>query len=271
MRNLSLRIGTFLCVITVAAAVVGSWWTPYDPLHPETEAAYAPPSASHPFGTDWFGRDVLSRVLAASPVGMRIAAAGVLAGCAAGMVLGILSALSGGLWGEAVGGILNGVLSFPPLLLALLLVTVFGPGEGSVILAVGLFNMPYFGRIVRAEILKLRDREFVEAARACGAGGLRITLVHLLPNALGPLVVQMTSAFGFALLSEAALSYLGLGTQPPFPSWGRMLKEAQTYIALAPWTAIFPGLALVLAVLGFNLLGDGLQSRLDPRLRHRKP
>ena len=269
MRNLPLGIGSVLCMAMAATAVVGALWTPYDPLHPETEAAYAPPSASHPFGTDWFGRDVLSRVLAASPVGMRIAAAGVFMGSTAGALLGILSTLSGGLLGEVLGGVLNGVLSFPPLLLALLLATVFGPGEISVVLAVGLFNVPYFGRIIRGEFLKLKDREFVEAARACGAGTLRIILVHLLPNALGPFLVQLTSSFGFALLSEAALSYLGLGTQPPFPSWGRMLKEAQTYIALAPWTAIFPGLALVLTVLGFNLLGDGLQYRLDPRFRYR--
>lgn len=269
MRNFSLWAGSFLCAIVAAMAVVGALWTPYDPLRPETARAYSSPTLAHPFGTDWFGRDVFSRVLAAAPVGLRIAVLGVLVGGAAGVAVGIVSGFYGGVVGEAVGGIADGLLAFPPLLLALLLVTVLGPGERSVVLAIGLFNLPFFGRIVRAEVLALKGRDFVEAARACGAGTPRIILAHILPNAMGPIIVQATSSLGFALLSEAALSYLGLGTQPPHPSWGRMLKEAQSYFAQAPWTAIFPGLALMISVLGLNLLGDGLQPRLYPRFRSR--
>lgn len=267
MKNLSLAIGALLSGAAVAVAVVGSFWTPYDPLRPEVASPYAPPSPAHPLGADWFGRDVLSRVLAAAPVGVRVAALGVLAGGVAGTALGLLTGFAGGLWGEAIDGLLSGILAFPPLLLALLLVTVLGPGEGSVVTAIALFNVPYFGRIVRASVLGLRGRAFVEAARACGAGPIRIALVHMLPNVAGPLIVQGTSSLAFALLTEASLSYLGLGTQPPHPSWGRMLREAQTHFSRAPWTAIFPGLFLTLSVLGFNLLGDGLQARLEPRMR----
>lgn len=269
MRDFSLFLGLLLCGLTAGAALLGSVWTPYDPLRPEVAPPYAPPSPTHPFGADWFGRDVLSRVLAAAPVGMRIAFLGISAGGVVGIALGLLAGFWGGVWGEVIEGFLSGALAFPPLLLALLLITVLGPGEGGVILAISLYNIPYFGRIVRASVLELRGRAFVEAARACGAGSARIILVHLLPNALAPLVVQATSGLGFALLSEAALSYLGLGTQPPHPSWGRMLKEAQTYFEQAPWTAVFPGVALTIAILGFNLLGDGLQARLEPKLRRR--
>lgn len=267
MRNVSLYLGVILCVATVGAALLGTLWTPYDPLRPEVAPAHSPPSLAHPFGTDWFGRDLLSRVLAAMPVGLRVAALGTALGGTLGTALGAASGLAGGALGEALGSLINLLLSFPPVLLALLLATALGPGEGSVVLAIGLFNLPYFGRIARAVFLELKGRAFVEAARACGAGPLRIGLVHLLPNAAGPLVVQATSSLAFALLSEAALSYLGLGTQPPYPSLGRMLKEAQQYFVIAPWTAVFPGLALVAAVLGFNLLGDGLGTRLDPRIR----
>ncbi|MGY4707652.1 ABC transporter permease [Candidatus Bipolaricaulota sp. J31] len=271
MRNVSLYLGAVLCTITVGVTLLGALWTPYDPLRPEVAPAYSPPSLLHPFGTDWFGRDTLSRVLAAMPVGLRVAALGTAMGGVVGTALGAASGLAGGAVGEALGSVINLLLSFPPVLLALLLVTVLGPGEGSVILAIGLFNLPYFGRLSRASFLELKGRTFVEAARACGAGPLRIALAHLLPNAAGPLLVQGTSSLAFALLSEAGLSYLGLGTQPPYPSLGRMLKEAQQYFILAPWTAIFPGLALVVAVLGFNLLGDGLGARLDPRLRRLPP
>jgi peptide/nickel transport system permease protein len=267
MRNLSLVLGTVLCAATVGAALLGTVWTPYDPLQPEVAPVNSAPSLVHPFGADWFGRDLFSRVLAAMPVGLRVAVLGTALGGLFGVILGATSGFFRGILGEALGSLINLLLSFPPVLLALLLVTVLGPGEGSVIFAIGLFNLPYFGRLSRASFLELKGRAFVEAARACGAGPLRIIFVHILPNALGPLLVQGTSSLAFALLSEAALSYLGLGTQPPYPSLGRMLKEAQQYFIYSPWTAIFPGLALMVTVLGFNLLGDGLGARLDPRLR----
>ena len=267
MKNFSLWAGIILVGAAAAGAILGAFWTPYDPLGLETGPANSPPSLSHPFGTDWFGRDILSRVLAAAPVGMRVAFSGVVLGGILGTALGAMAGYGGGYPAEALEGIFNLLLSFPPLLLALLLVTTLGPGEVSVVAAIGAYNLPYFGKLARALFLELRGMEYVEAARAVGAGALRIMGRHILPNALGPLLVQFTSSLGMAFLAEASLSYLGLGTQPPFPSWGRMLKEAQAYLSVAPWNAVFPGLAITFTVLGFNLLGDGLGALLNPRLR----
>ena len=267
MRNFSLWVGIFLVAIAGGSAVLGAFWTPYDPLGLETGPANLSPSPSHPFGTDWFGRDVLSRVLAAAPVGIRVSLLGVVLGGILGTLLGAVAGYAGGYPGEALEVMLNLLLSFPPLILALLSVTVLGPGEGSVVAAIGAFNLPYFGKLAKALFMELKGMKYVEAARATGAGTFRIMALHILPNALGPLLVQFTNPLGTALLAEASLSYLGLGTQPPYPSWGRMLKEAQVYLSLAPWNAIFPGLAITMAVLGFNLLGDGLGILLNPRLR----
>jgi peptide/nickel transport system permease protein len=222
-------------------------------------------------GTDWFGRDVLARVLVGGRTSLAVALAAVALGGALGALVGGVAGYYGGLADEIGMRATDFLIAFPALLLALLLAAVLGPGPLGVTIAIGTFNVPYFARIVRSAVLTLREQEYVLAARAVGTGDSRILWRHILPNLASPLLVQVTVSLSAALLSEAALSYLGLGTQPPQPSWGRMLKEAQSYFALSPWPAVFPGLFLALTVLGLNLLGDGLRDLLDPRLRRLTP
>ena len=265
MRGLGLKLGIALLTCSLGLVALGYLWLPADPLAIGGDR-FAPPSLRHPMGTDWFGRDVLARVLVGGRTSLGIALAAVALGAALGAALGGLAGLQGGLPDEFLMRGMDFLLAFPPLLLALFLAVLLGPGPWGIVIAIGIFNVPYFARLVRGSLLTLREREFVLAARAIGAGPARILLRHLLPHLASPLVVQLTVSLGAALLAEAAFSYLGLGTPPPTPSWGRMLKEAQSYVALSPWPAVFPGLVLSLTVLGLNLLGDGLRDLLDPRL-----
>lgn len=265
MRGLGLKLGIALLTCSLGLVALGYLWLPADPLAIGGDR-FSPPSLRHPMGTDWFGRDVLARVLVGGRTSLGIALAAVALGAALGAALGGLAGLQGGLPDEFLMRGMDFLLAFPPLLLALFLAVLLGPGPWGIVIAIGIFNVPYFARLVRGSLLTLREREFVLAARAIGAGPARILLRHLLPHLASPLVVQLTVSLGTALLAEAAFSYLGLGTPPPTPSWGRMLKEAQSYVALSPWPAVFPGLVLSLTVLGLNLLGDGLRDLLDPRL-----
>ena len=265
MRGLGLKLGIALLTCSLGLVALGYLWLPADPLAIGGDR-FSPPSLRHPMGTDWFGRDVLARVLVGGRTSLGIALAAVALGAALGAALGGLAGLRGGLPDELLMRGMDFLLAFPPLLLALFLAVLLGPGPWGIVIAIGIFNVPYFARLVRGSLLTLREREFVLAARAIGAGPARILLRHLLPHLASPLVVQLTVSLGTALLAEAAFSYLGLGTPPPTPSWGRMLKEAQSYFALSPWPAVFPGLVLSLTVLGLNLLGDGLRDLLDPRL-----
>lgn len=269
-RHVGLAVGVGLLAVVVGLVLVGYIWLPADPLTFGGDR-FCPPSFSHPMGTDWFGRDVFSRVLVGGRMSLAVALAAVVLGGTLGVLVGGLAGYYGGLWDELGMRMADFLLAFPALLLALLLATVLGPGPVGIVVAIGAFNVPYFARIVRGAMLTLREQEYVLAARAIGAGDGRILLRHLLPNLASPLLVQATVSLSAALLSEAALSYLGLGVQPPYPSWGRMLKEAQSYFALSPWPAVFPGLFLALTVLGLNLVGDGLRDLLDPSLRGLSP
>ncbi len=257
MRSLLLPAGCVLLGMVVVLTLIGAFYLPYPPEALGTP--YLPPCGAHPFGTDWFGRDVLSRVMAGGKISLGIAGAAVAMGGSAGLLIGALAGYYGGLLDELLMGAVNLIMALPAILMALVLLLVLGPGWYGVTAAIALFNVPYFARIVRGSFLSLRERDFVTAARAYGAGTSRIILRHLFPNALSPLLVQLTTSLSTALLVEASLSYLGLGPQPPQPSWGRMLREAQSYFSLSPWPAIFPGLVLAMAVMGLNLLGDGLQ------------
>ncbi|RLE29391.1 ABC transporter permease [Candidatus Acetothermia bacterium] len=265
MRRLGLVLGGTLVAGSLGLVLVGYLWLPADPLAIGGDR-FAPPSLHHPMGTDWFGRDVLARVLVGGRTSLGAALAAVGLGAAVGVLLGGLAGYHGATLDELLMRGMDFLLAFPPLLLALFLAVLLGPGPWGIVIAIGVFNLPYFARLTRGGLLSLREREFVLAARAVGAGDLRILLRHILPQLASPLVVQLTVSLGTALLAEAAFSYLGLGTPPPTPSWGRMLKEAQSYFALSPWPAVFPGLFLSLTVLGLNLLGDGLRDLLDPRL-----
>jgi len=223
------------------------------------------PSRAHPLGTDQFGRDVLTRVMQGAAASLVVGAVAVGVGMGIGVVVGTLGGYFGGWLDEALMRVMDAIYGFPAVLSALLVTAVFGPGAVISMIAVGAASVPIFARLTRASFLALREREFVLAARALGARDVAIIARHILPNTVSPLIVQATISFPVAILAEAALSYLGLGTQPPHPSWGLMLKDAQSFLALSPWYALFPGAAIALAVLGFNLLGDGLRDVLDPR------
>lgn len=264
---MSLHIGGALVAVVVAAALISLAYTPYPPNAADFLNRLAPPSRAHLLGTDHFGRDVLSRVLVGAQNALWVGMVAVSIGLGLGVALGVLCGWVGGWWDRLVTTVLDALYAFPALLLALLLASAWGPGETSSMVAVGLSTVPAFFRVARAGVLATKPQPYVDAARALGASPARILSRHVLPNILPPLVIQASLAFGSALLAEAALSYLGLGTQPPHPSWGRMLREAQSFLALSPYPALFPGMAIAISVLGFNLLGDGLRDVMDPTRR----
>lgn len=262
----ALAFGGLSSGVFVALALLSLLWTPYDPTQISIIERLQPIGAQHWLGTDQLGRDVLSMLMRGAATSLGVAVAAVVLGAVPGIALGLYAAAKRGWIDEIVMRGNDVVFAFPALLVAILLTTAFGPGALNAILAIGLFNVPVFARVTRAGALRLWPREYILAARVAGKDALRISLEHLLPNLGGALMVQATTQFALAIVAESALAYLGLGTQAPLPSWGRMLAEAQTLTALAPGLAIYPGLAVVLSVLGLNWLGNGLRDLLDPRL-----
>ena len=270
LRNPSFVIGAALTLLLLAAAALSYVWTPYSPYDMNMDIKLQGPSAAHWLGTDAYGRDVASQLLvgARSSILVGIIAVGI--GLVVGSALGLLAAARRGWVEEAIMRLADFSLAFPAILSAIMLTAVFGPGIVNAIVAIGIYNIPMFARIARGSANTVWAREYVTAARACGKGTWAITWQHVLPNISATLIVQSTIRFAIAILAEAALSYLGLGTQPPQPSWGRMLSEAQTLMFQAPMLAVFPGVAIALSVLGLNLLGDGLRDLLDPRLARKR-
>ena len=266
-RSIGFVIGVAITLLLVAAALVSLLWTPYAVDVMDIPAKLQGPSADHWLGTDQFGRDVLSRLMAGAVNSLTVSLVAVGIGAGRGVPLGALAAARRGSVEEVVMRFNDFTFAFPALLSAVMITAILGPGAVNSIIAIGIFNIPVFARLTRGASLPLWRRDFVLAARVAGKGRTRITAEHILPNIASLLIVQMTIQFALAILAEAGLSYLGLGTQPPAPSWGKMLNEAQTLMYLAPQLAIFPGLAIMATVLGLNLLGDGLRDLLDPRLR----
>ncbi len=264
-RHVTFTIGFAISALLVLTAAVSLVYTPQDPLQMSISGRLQGPSATHWFGTDQFGRDALSRIMRGAVTSISVGVLAVGIGMGVGVLLGVLSGYFGGWLDEGFMRLIDAVQGFPAILSALLFSAVFKPGVGISMVAIGIAFIPVFARLSRGSFLELRDREFVLAARALGAGDAALILRHILPNTLSPLIVQATISFPVAILAEAALSYLGLGTQPPHPSWGLMLKDAQNFLSLSPWYAIFPGGAIALTVLGLNLLGDGLRDLLDPK------
>jgi peptide/nickel transport system permease protein len=258
-------VGVMVTLGLVATAGVSFVYTPVDPLAMAPGERLQGPSAAHPFGTDQYGRDLLSRVMTGARTSIAVGVIAVGIGALLGVLLGLLSGWLGGWPDELFMRLVDAVQGFPAILSALLFTAVFSPGIAVSMVAIGVAFVPAFARLTRGSVLELRGREFVLAARALGAGDRRLVLRHVLPNTLAPLIVQATTSFPVAILAEAALAYLGLGTQPPHPSWGLMLKEAQNFLSMNPWFAVFPGGAIALTVLGLNLVGDGLRDLLDPR------
>ncbi|PZO77805.1 MAG: peptide ABC transporter permease [Mesorhizobium amorphae] len=265
LANRSFLLGTLITGLVALTALVSFLWTPYDVTRLVVADRMQAPSAAHLFGTDHFGRDILSMIMVGARNSIAVALVAVGIGAGLGVPLGLWAAARGGIVDEAVARLSDLVFAFPALLSAVMITAIFGPGAVNAIIAIGIFNIPVFARVARAGGLTIWPREFILAARAAGKGLARITVEHVLPNIAGLLIVQATIQFALAVLAEAALSYLGLGAQPPLPSWGRMLFDAQTRMAAAPHMAIAPGMAIALTVLGLNLLGDGLSDALDPR------
>lgn len=266
LRHKSFVAGGVLVMLLVALALLSFVWTPFPATEIDVPNKLQPPSATHWLGTDSLGRDIVSQLIVGARASIAVGLIAVGIGIAGGVALGLLAAARRGWVEEAVMRLADFGLAFPALLTAIMLGAVYGPGLTTAIVAIGLFNIPEFARITRASANAVWSREFVLAARACGKGATRITLEHVLPNVASVLIVQATVRFAIAILAEAGLSYLGLGAQPPLPSWGRMLNEGQSMMYQAPLLAVWPGLAIVFSVLGLNLLGDGLRDLLDPRL-----
>ena len=265
LRHVTFTLGLAITLVLVAVAALSLLYTPADPLAMSMTGRLEGPSGRHPFGTDQFGRDILSRVMTGAVTSIAVGVIAVGIGAGAGVLLGLVSGYVGGWLDETLMRLVDAVQGFPAILSALLFTAVFSPGMAVSMVAIGLAFVPAFARLTRGSVLELREREFVVAARALGSRDGRLLLHHILPNSLPPLIVQATTSFPVAILAEAALAYLGLGTQPPYPSWGLMLKDAQNFLTLNPWFAVFPGSAIALTVLGLNLLGDGLRDLLDPK------
>lgn len=267
LGNRSFLAGVIITGFIAAVALLSFVWTPYDITRLEVSERMQGLSLAHPFGTDHLGRDILSMVMIGARNSIAVALVAIGIGIVIGVPLGTWAAARGG-WADDVLMRVNDVIfAFPSLISAVIITAIFGPGAINAIIAIGIFNVPVFARVARAGALSLWPREFILAARAAGKSRVLITIEHILPNIMSLLLVQGTIQFALGILAEAGLSYVGLGTQPPMASWGRMLFDAQTRLVVAPHLALFPGLAIVITVLGLNLLGDGLRDVLDPRLR----
>lgn len=262
----SLKIGGFFLGL-ILLMVLLSALNPVDPNATTSDRLAGLFAPNHVLGTDVLGRDTLARILAGASNALYVGVVAVGIGLSLGLLFGVLSGYFGGWLDQVLSVLLETIYALPALLIALLFAAIFNPSITTSMVAIGLAAVPAFARVTRAGVLSVKALPYIEAARAMGANNLRIMIQHVIPNIIGPLVVQASLAFAGSILAEAALSFLGLGTQPPNPSWGRMLREAQTYRELTPYPMIFPGVAIGLAVLGFNLLGDGLRDFLDPRKR----
>jgi len=260
-------LGVVLFVLIVAVALFAPTIAPYDPSAVHVRDRLQLPSSGYVLGTDELGRDLLSRIIFGSRISLIVGVIAVGIAATAGILLGLASAFYGGIVDSLVMRALDGVLAFPAIILALAIITALGPSAGNAMIAIGIVSIPTFARITRGNVLSLKEKEFVEAARACGATSPYLMLRVLLPNCLSPLLVQASVAFANAILTEAALSFLGLGVQPPTPSWGSMLDTGRKYLTQTPWYSFSAGAAIFVAVLSLNLLGDGLRDALDPRSR----
>ena len=260
-----LRVGTVIVGIAALAAIVGPLAAPFDPATQVLAERLAAPSLAHPFGLDELGRDILARVLAGARISFLVGLTVVTVSATIGTLLGAIAGYFGGRLDDVISRVIDTLLAFPGLLLAIALVAVLGPSLANVLFALTIIGWVGYARLVRGQVLRAREFEYVQAARALGAGAVRILWKHVIPTAIPAVVVQATLGMAGAIIGEASLSFLGLGVQPPTPSWGTMLNGGRAHILDAPHLTLFPGLAIALLVLGFNFLGDGLRDRIDPR------
>jgi peptide/nickel transport system permease protein len=260
-------LGVIIVTLLVLVAIAGPYVAPYDPNEIDFTVRFAPPSLDHPMGADDFGRDILSRVMHGARVSLQVGIIAVGIAGTVGSLLGLVAGYAGRVLDETIMRAMDVIFAFPAILLAIAILAALGKGIENAMIAIGIVYIPIFARIARSSVLSIREEEFIEAARSCGATDIRILFKHILPNAMAPLIVETTLSLAFAILAEAALSFFGLSVQPPDPSWGRMLSEGRGYFRQSLWLAIFPGLAIMITVMGFNFLGDGLRDAMDPNMR----
>ncbi len=260
--------GFIILLIFIILAIAAPLIAPYDPFEMNTDEMLQGPSINHWFGTDQFGRDILSRIIHGTRISFKVGIISVGISLVVGVAMGIVAGFYGKWVDIIVSRIIDIMFSFPDIFLALVIMALLGTSLTNVMIAIGIVYTPIFARIARGATLTVKENAYIEAARSIGVGDIMIILRHILPNILAPIIVQTTLSFGFAIRSEAALSFLGLGVEPDVPSWGIMLNEGKDWMEMAWWVAVFPGLAATLAILSFNVLGDGLRDALDPQLRN---
>lgn len=261
-------VGTIIVAFFILLAIFGPWIAPQGINEQNFKLRLLPPSSAHWFGTDVFGRDIFSRVILGARLSLLVGFASVALSIIIGSILGILAGYYGRWVDTIISRFFDILLAFPSILLAIAIVTALGPSLFNALLAIAIVNVPNFGRLIRSKVLSIKEEEFITAARAVGMRDTRILWGHVLPNSMTPIIVQGTLAIATAIIEAAALGFLGLGAQAPQPEWGKMLADARIYLINAPWTMIFPGLAIMLTVLGFNLMGDGLRDAFDPKMKN---
>ncbi|TCT25104.1 peptide/nickel transport system permease protein [Melghiribacillus thermohalophilus] len=267
LRSKTSVIGLFIILTLVVTAIFAPYFATHDPIEQDLLNRYAAPSSEHWLGTDGLGRDIYSRIVYGTRISIQIGVIAVGISMVVGVLLGIIAGYFGRWIDNVIMRIIDILMAFPSILLAIALVAVLGPSLTNAMIAVGIVGVPHFARIVRSTVLSIKETEYIEAARASGVRNGEILFRHILPNSMAPIIVQATLSIGTAILDAAGLSFLGLGAQPPKPEWGAMLSDAQEALQTAPWAITFPGLAILIVVLGFNLFGDGLRDALDPRLK----
>lgn len=260
--------GLAIIGLLILVAIFAPYLAPYSPTEQNILFRYKAPSARHWLGTDEMGRDILSRIIYGSRISLKVGLISVSLALMVGVPLGLIAGYYGGIPDMLIMRFMDIMLAFPSVLLAIAIVAILGPRLENAMIAIAIINIPRFARIIRSSTISIKENEYINAARVLGASNFRIILLHLLPNAMAPLIVQTTLSIAAAILEAAALSFLGLGAQPPSPEWGAMLSDARSALQKAPWVATFPGLAIFLGVLGFNLLGDGLRDALDPKMKN---
>ncbi|MFE4713055.1 MULTISPECIES: nickel transporter permease [Paenibacillus] len=266
-KNKTAMLGLGIILFFVMIALLAPWIAPYDYKEQELVNRLKPPSAQHWLGTDDLGRDLFSRLIYGARISLWVGFFSVIGSMIAGTILGVLAGFYGKWIDMLISRMFDILLAFPSILLAIAIVAILGPSLQNALYAIAIVNIPTYGRLVRAKVLSLRTEEYITAARAIGMKDSRILITHILPNSLTPIIVQGTLGIAHAIIEAAALGFLGLGAQPPDPEWGKILSDSRQFIQKAPWTVIFPGLSIMLTVLGFNLIGDGLRDVLDPRMK----
>lgn len=266
-RNKGAMVGGTIVLLFIFTAVFAPLIAPYDPLESNLNEALQSHSSKHWLGTDEQGRDILSRIIYGGRISLAIGVIAIAIGSVLGVLLGLIAGFMGGKVDNAIMRLMDILMAFPGMLLALAIVSALGPGTVNLMIALGVYSVPFFARVVRGSVLSVKEMEYIEAAKAIGQSNFFIVFSHILPNCVGPILVLATLRIAIAILNGAGLSFLGLGPQPPTPEWGAMLSSGRTYLRIAPWVATYPGLAIMFVVLGFNIFGDGLRDALDPRLR----